>query len=122
MVGAVGKGGEGKDGSFEPRCHYKHCPTSGQKRFVKITSATSARGRDWQALVGMTLCNPCYCWYGSHGTLERTNAAQVESQAQNSSAKSHPGKKDSAFSPSSAFSQPCTPLASRKVQTDCLCK
>ena len=113
MVDAVGKGGEGEDASFAPQCHYKKCPTAIRKRFVKITSATSARGRDWQALVGMTLCNPCYCWYGSHGTLERSNPAQ------DSSAKSHPGKKDSDHSPSSAFSQPCTPLASRKVHKLC---
>ena len=42
------------------------------KKWRVVTEGTSAGGRDWDALVGKTLCDSCYSTFRKHGTFVRS--------------------------------------------------
>lgn len=54
-------------------CAYEMCPSPlHSKKWRIVTSGTSAGGRDWEPLVGQTLCDSCYSTYRKHGTFVRS--------------------------------------------------
>jgi hypothetical protein len=54
-------------------CAYEHCPSPlHSKKWRMVTTGTSAGGRDWEPLVGKTLCDSCYSTYRKHGTFVRS--------------------------------------------------
>ena len=56
--------------SKQPRmCAYEHCPSPmHSNKWRVVTPQTSAGGRDWLPLLGMTLCDSCYSTYRKHAT------------------------------------------------------
>ena len=54
-------------------CCYQLCPSPlHSKKWRIVTPGTSAGGRDWEPLVGQTLCDSCYSTYRKHGTFVRS--------------------------------------------------
>ena len=54
-------------------CCYQLCPSPlHSKKWRIVTRGTSAGGRDWEPLVGQTLCDSCYSTYRKHGTFVRS--------------------------------------------------
>jgi hypothetical protein len=54
-------------------CCYQMCPSPlHSKKWRVVTMGTSAGGRDWEPLVGQTLCDSCYSTYRKHGTFIRS--------------------------------------------------
>lgn len=65
LGGAVNKG--------QKICCYQMCPSPmHSKKWRIVTEGTSAGGRDWDALVGKTLCDSCYSTFRKHGTFVRS--------------------------------------------------
>lgn len=65
----------GKSASCKPQrqCQYEHCPSPmHSSKWRVVTRTTVAGGRDWQKLLGMTLCDSCYSTYRKHGTFIRS--------------------------------------------------
>jgi hypothetical protein len=59
-------------------CVYEHCPSpmhSSKWRVITTNTVAGvagvAGGRDWQPLLGSTLCDSCYSTYRKHGTFMR---------------------------------------------------
>jgi hypothetical protein len=64
-----------KSASCKPQrlCQYEHCPSPmHSSKWRVVTRTTVAGGRDWQKLLGMTLCDSCYSTYRKHGTFIRS--------------------------------------------------
>ena len=54
-------------------CAYELCPSPmHSSKWRIVTEGTSAGGRDWDALVGKTLCDSCYSTFRKHGTFARS--------------------------------------------------
>ena len=54
-------------------CAYEFCPSPlHSNKWRLVTPDTTAGGRDWQPLLGMTLCDSCYSTYRKHGTFIRS--------------------------------------------------
>jgi hypothetical protein len=54
-------------------CAYELCPSPlHSKKWRVVTAGTCAGGRDWEPLVGQTLCDSCYSTYRKHGTFVRS--------------------------------------------------
>lgn len=54
-------------------CCYQLCPSPlHSKKWRLVTPGTSAGARDWNPLVGQTLCDSCYSTYRKHGTFIRS--------------------------------------------------
>ena len=54
-------------------CCYQLCPSPlHSKKWRVVTPGTSAGARDWNPLVGQTLCDSCYSTYRKHGTFIRS--------------------------------------------------
>jgi hypothetical protein len=62
--------------ALQPRCRNEYCDSPMHQTYHVIPAATSAGGRDWRELVGMTLCHPCYCRYRDNGTLVRSRECE----------------------------------------------
>ena len=55
------------------QCQFEHCPSPmHSSKWRVVTRTTVAGGRDWQKLLGMTLCDSCYSTYRKHGTFIRS--------------------------------------------------
>ena len=65
LGGAVNKG--------QKICCYQMCPSPmHSKKWRIVTQGTSAGGRNWEPLLGQTLCDSCYSTYRKHGTFTRS--------------------------------------------------
>eukprot|EP00960_Hanusia_phi_P048412 758931-Hanusia_phi.AAC.8 len=54
-------------------CAYEFCPSPlHSNKWRLVTPDTTAGGRDWHPLLGMTLCDSCYSTYRKHGTFIRS--------------------------------------------------
>ena len=54
-------------------CAYELCPSPlHSKKWRVVTAGTNAGGRDWNTLVGQTLCDSCYSTFRKHGTFVRS--------------------------------------------------
>lgn len=54
-------------------CTYAACnKPQGSAHYYAIDRAKSTGGKDWQPLMGQTLCLACYDRYRTRGTLERS--------------------------------------------------
>ena len=69
------KSGKGvnKNSSIYKVCHYHLCPSRlHSNKWRTVTRDTNAGGRDWEPLVGLTVCDSCYANYRKHGTFVRS--------------------------------------------------
>lgn len=83
-------------------CTYEHCDRPGQSNnFYQIQKGRTSGGKDWSPIVGMVLCEACYCRFKDRGTLIRCESRPLRpahpSKKQKTASADGPGQKEPAF-------------------------